>query len=237
MPPDIQQFFIPVRGRQGDAENLIYQPMLVGAAKIRFMDAKSKSDVSQAGVYTTAIIDSAVPVNWDDGEPAGFALEDLGKSPARGAQFASLPAEAGRSKNYAAWGREFANWLYGGQKLDLLRSPSTGQFAHAGESERDFRVRLQQAFREQRDDALETLRKKYAPKIAAAQEKVRRAEDAVDREAAQAKTSGMQTAISFGSTVLGALLGGGRSRFDQRRYPRSGGHGCQGCGPLHAAAR
>jgi hypothetical protein len=39
------------------------------------------------------------------------------------------------------------------------------------------------------------------------QERIRRAEQAVEREQQQAKDAKMQTAISFGTTVLGALFG------------------------------
>ncbi|MCJ7708604.1 MAG: hypothetical protein MUO38_13430, partial [Anaerolineales bacterium] len=53
----------------------------------------------------------------------------------------------------------------------------------------------------------EKLRAKYAPKIATLKERVRRAEQAVEREAEQAKAQKVQTAISFGSTVLGAFVG------------------------------
>jgi hypothetical protein len=54
---------------------------------------------------------------------------------------------------------------------------------------------------------VERLRQKYAPKMAAAQERVRRAEQAVARESEQAKSQSFQTAISFGTTLLGALVG------------------------------
>ena len=53
----------------------------------------------------------------------------------------------------------------------------------------------------------ESLRQKYAPKIAALQEKIRKAQQAVEREASQAKQAGMQTAISVGATLLGAFMG------------------------------
>jgi len=212
LPPDVAQFFVPARGRAAAGQSLLYQPMVVGTAKVRFLDAKSKANVSQNAVYVTSITNTAVPVNWEDGQEASFALGDLEKTAGRGAQFADMPTEAGKAKNYTAWGRDFANWLYGMQKLDLLRSPSTGQFANPGESERDFRVRLQQTFREQRDQQVTALRNKYAPKIAALQEKIRHAQDAVDREAAQAHQAEMQTAISIGSTLLGAFLGGRSSR-------------------------
>jgi hypothetical protein len=114
---------------------------------------------------------------------------------------------AAKAKNYTGWSRDFVTWLYGSQKLELLRSPSTGQLSKPNEAERDFRVRMQQAAREQRDEVTDTLRKKYAVKIAALQEKVRKAQQAVDRETAQSKQAGMQTAISFGATLLGAFTG------------------------------
>ena len=81
LPPDIQQFFVPVRGRAGAGQSLIYQPMLLGAAKVRFLDAKAKVDETQTIMCTTPITDQAVPVSWDDGEEAGFSLEDLEKVP------------------------------------------------------------------------------------------------------------------------------------------------------------
>ena len=220
LPPDIPQLFVPVRGRAGGGQDVIYQPMLVGAARLRFLDVKSKADVSQDVIYTTPITDQAVPVNWEDAQEASFAPGDLEKATSRGAQFASLSSEAGKAKNYANWGRDFAGWLYDTQKIDLLRSPNTGQFSKPGESERDFRVRLQQAFREQRDESVNTLRQKYAPKEAALQERIRRAESAVDREAAQARTAGFQTAVSLGSTLL-SFLGGGRRKISSSTIGRA----------------
>jgi hypothetical protein len=212
LPPDVPQFFVPSRGRPAGGQSLLYQPMLVGAAKVRFLDAKSKADVTQNAVYVTAITNTAVPVNWEDSQQVDFALEDLEKTAARGAQFGDLAPEAGKAKNYAVWSRDFSGWLYGVQKLDLLRSPSTGQFSRPGESERDFRIRLQQSFREQRDKLVEALRQKYASKISTLEDRIRRSQGVVDREAAQARQAGMQTAISMGSTLLGALLGGRSTR-------------------------
>jgi len=76
-----------------------------------------------------------------------------------------------------------------------------------GESERDFRIRLQTAAREQRDKAVDELRRKYAPKLAVLDDKIRRAQQAVERESAQATQQKLQTAVSMGATVLGALFG------------------------------
>ena len=110
-------------------------------------------------------------------------------------------------KSYDAWAKSFKTWLGQSQSLDLLKSRSTGLVSAPGESERDFRVRLQTAAREQRDQAVEKLRQKYASKLAALDDKIRRAEQAVERESAQATQQKLQTAVSMGATVLGALFG------------------------------
>ena len=81
------------------------------------------------------------------------------------------------------------------------------QCIHEKPLRRDFRVRLQESTRQDRDRAAEALRQKYAPRQAALQERRRRAEQAVARESEQAKQQGLQTAISVGATILGAFLG------------------------------
>ena len=76
-----------------------------------------------------------------------------------------------------------------------------------GETERDFQARIQLAGRETRDAAVEKLRERYAPKVARLQEKARKAEEAVGKEQQQASQQKVQTAVSFGATMLGALMG------------------------------
>jgi hypothetical protein len=204
LTPDITQFYIPIRG---SSSGVTYQPMLVGAADVHFIDTKTKVDEAQEVVFLTPIVDQAILVDWGAAQEAGFAINDLEKIPVRGTLFSDLPVLAAKSKNYADWTRDFVAWIYGNQKLELLHSPSTGQISKFGEAERDFRIRLQHTAREQRDQMSESLRQKYASKFAALQEKKRKAEQTVDKEAAQAKQAGMQTAISVGATLLGAFMG------------------------------
>ena len=204
---EIPQFFIPARGSAPGGSVLLYRPMILGAATVNFIDTKLGVDDSQEVVRLTAITDEAVPVSWDNSQEAGVASSDLEKDPASNAEFEEVPPVAGKPKSYQTWSKDYVAFLYGNQKLDLLKSPSTGECSKPGEAERDFRVRLQQTARELRDGQVEQLRKKYAPKIAAMQEKIRRAQQAVERESAQASQAKLQTAISFGTTVLGAFFG------------------------------
>jgi len=207
LPPDISQYFVPVRGSQTAGQSLIYNPMLLGMAQVRFADVKTGVDVSREPTFITQITDDPIAVNWDTSTEASFNISDFDKAPTEPARYSPLPAAAGNARSYATWNKDFADWLYRNQKLELLKSPSLKQFSAPGESERDFRVRLQQNAREQRDDATDKLRQKYATKMTTLEEQVRRAQQAVEREAEQAKQQKMQTAISFGTTLLSAFVG------------------------------
>ncbi|NOT27241.1 MAG: ATP-binding protein [Acidobacteria bacterium] len=203
LPAGLSHYFIPARGTNA---TLTYRPMIYGAAQVRYVDAKSKIDTLTDISQLTPLIEGPVAVDWNAAVSLDLAPGDLETAAASGARFVDVPANVVKARSPDAWSKEFLAWLYGSQSLDLLRSQS-GVVSNPGESERDFRIRLQQTSREARDAMVEKLRQKYAPKVAAAQERVRRAEQTVSRESEQAKSQSLQTAISFGTTLLGALVG------------------------------
>jgi hypothetical protein len=207
LPPEIPQYFVPVRGRQPSDGSLIYLPALFGEAEVRFSDPKKGFESIRNVPVLTPVQDAAIPVNWDEGEDPGLAGGDLESAPLGNAEFGELPTVAAKGKSYEEWRKDFAAWLYRAQSLEAFHSPSLRIFSQPNESEGEFRIRVQQASREKRDQIVEDLRKKYSPKIAALQERIRRAEQAVARESEQVKQQGVQTVISIGATILGALLG------------------------------
>lgn len=200
--PDIPQFFLPTSGTSPR-----YKPFLYGSARVRFADAKRSVDIVRDLTFLAPITDAAAPVDWTDAEatevsPAGLSAEQ----PAPG-DFEQLPAAAVRKKNFDAWTREFSRWIAQTQSVELWRSGELGLTSEDGESERDFRLRLKQAARERRDRDVERVRQKFGPRIAAQTERIRRSEQAYAREAEQASEQKVQTAVSMGATILGAILG------------------------------
>jgi hypothetical protein len=200
LPPGVSQLFLPARRSGGD---LVYHPAVLAEAEVFFRDAKS-------GVASTEKVARIAPLatslDWSGGEEPDFAPEDLEPEPEDGAAFADLGTPVA-AKSADAWGKEFATWLYREKALELRKSPSTGMMSKPGESEAEFRARLQQEARERRDAEADRLREKYATKLASLQERLRRAEQAVGREKEESVQAGVQTAISVGATVLGALFG------------------------------
>jgi hypothetical protein len=207
LPPDIPQHFVPLRGSKPEGSELVYAPMLLGSSQIRFSDSKSGVDTTHDVTALAPITEGAVAVDWDKAITTDLAVGDLESSPEDDAQFLSLPASAGKAKSYTDWNKDFGGMLFRTQKVELFRSPSTKDVSKPGESERDFRVRLQQSGRESRDKGADALRQKYAPKIATLQDRIRRAELAKEKQQAESRSSQMQAAISVGASILGAFMG------------------------------
>ncbi|MEZ5356894.1 MAG: hypothetical protein R2762_30005 [Bryobacteraceae bacterium] len=207
IPPDIDERFVPVRG---SASGAVYEPVILGAASVRFVDTKKGVDESRDVAYIAPVTDGAVAVNWEEAAEAEFALDELETTPGEAAGFADLPSAAAQAKNYKTFQRDFANWLYGAESYDLYRSPSTGETSQPGESERDFRLRLQQVAREQRDLAVEKLRQQYATKMRPLEDRLFRAKQAVEREKQQASSQTINTVLNVGMSVLGSIFGGSR---------------------------
>lgn len=207
LPPSINQAFLSVRSGTGQGENIVYRPMILSNAQIGFINDRINLRKSRELFLATAVTDDVFPVDWDQAEELDISLSDLETGPAQGAIFEELPASAGDSRNYTKWSREFVDWLYRNQALELMQSKLFKQISEPGESERDFRIRLQQNAREERDDAMDKLRKKYSSRINTLEERVRRSEQTVRGREDQAKQHKMQTAISVGTTLLGSFLG------------------------------
>jgi hypothetical protein len=205
LPSEIPQYFVPVRGAL--TSPISYRPMLLGTAQVHYIDAKTGVDEKRDLMVATEISGEAVAVNWDNATELDIGPDDLERAPQGEACFDDLPSAAANPKNYAAWTRDFGSWVFRTQKLDLFRCEALDQLSRPGESERDFRVRLQQAAREERDRRAEELKADYAPKLAALAERKRKAEQALEREKGQAQQQTIQTAVSVGSALLSAFLG------------------------------
>ena len=109
--------------------------------------------------------------------------------------------------SYARWAKMLESQLFKARPLTLYECRALRAFSNAGESLGDFRVRLRDRLHESRDLELEKLRQKWAPKLAALQERQRRAAERAAREQDEYSSKKLETAVSLGASVLGALFG------------------------------
>ncbi len=210
LEPSIPQYFAPLsRGQRPAAVS--YEPRLFATAEVGLENARHGVRDRREVAALVEFGEGPLPINWQGAVIAPFTANDLSTEPQTGASFAGLPAAANRARSYAEWGKEFADWLTQTQTVTLWRSPATGLVSQPGEDERDFRLRLQRAAREKRDDQLEKLRQKYAGRIATLEDRLQRAEQAVQRKQEQERDRQVDTAVLVGASILGAVFGRRRS--------------------------
>jgi Helicase HerA, central domain len=205
LPPNVKQYFV-----HSKVENATYYPFVLGAAQPRFSNPKYKIDSAKTLRLLAEIGDGPVPISWDDAQLIEIELDALESEPVTPSDFAELPSQGSDAKNYAKWEKDFGKWVTQTQALVLYKSKANKAVSEPNETEGDFRARLAHTAREGRDDLKTKLREKYASKLAGLQEKLTRAMQKREQEAAQANHKKIEAVVNVGMGVLGALFGGGR---------------------------
>ncbi len=207
LAPAVPQLFLPLAKRGEAGATLMYKPFAAGAADIALTSTKYNINETQHLVRLSPIADGAVPVDWSSGDDLELEASSLETTPADGATFAPVTKAAGDAKSYDKWTKSFTAYVKSSQAITLYASKAPKEVSKPGESERDFRARLQVIAREGRDGGVQKLRDKYATKVTALEERIRLASARVEKEQADASASKLQAAVSVGSAILGAVLG------------------------------
>jgi hypothetical protein len=201
LPAEIPQVYLGPEGAEP-----LYRPALLGVADLHFADARSGLD---EWTTVTELVPLAGELRGDVWKGAETLAEppELGEAAAAGARFAELPAAAARAKSYATWEKQLATHLYRRHQRSVWSCKSPKLASEPDEDRASFAARVQLAAHEERDLALEKLRGKHAARLERARAKLASAEERLGREQSQHGQQQLQTAISMGATVLGALFG------------------------------
>ncbi len=206
LPPDIDEQFVAISKVGSRDDRIVYRPALLARTTLHFSKSSMEVDEWQRPTLITRLVDDAAGDVWESPDRLSSPPE-LVDSPEPGAGFSELPSKAMQRKSYASWSKQLKSYLYRESKMQMYKCKALKAVSKPGSSEGDFRARLREIAREKRDTAVEKLRAKYAPKLARLQDQIRTAEQRIETEQDQYQHRKMDTAISIGSTVLGALFG------------------------------
>lgn len=188
-------------------EEVVLQPALLGLAEIHFEDSKKDISASREESWLTLLREGLVTVAWQPDDDLKIEEQDLKTRAPERASYMPLPEIAHKKTSFTQWERDLKDAIFRRSRLELFRNPGTGLVSQPEEDLREFKIRLEQALREQRDEAVQKLRDKYQARIMRAEEKVRKQEQQLSRKVEQAEDAKRQTAISVGATILGAFMG------------------------------
>ena len=204
-PAGVRAVFAPVTRSILSGDLLVYRPGVIATASLHHVRASADLD-EWRDVTQVAPLDKRGKGPWE----SAIALREepqLDGAPDERGVFEPLPAAASREKQYTTWSRSYGTHCYRENQIVILKSSKPKLMSNLGEDERTFRIRLRDALREERDRQIEKLRRKYTPKLAKLEDRVRRAEQKVEVEEAQYKAARTSTLTSIGTTMLGALFG------------------------------
>ena len=227
LDPGIPQLFLPVSMNENSAAvqhlsttshtsisiqraQLVYQPTLLGAASVRFLDQKQGISQERAGCLLAPAPDRLETVDWNIAKSLPISLSDLAQQPARlavgqGPFFAPVPEAANSPAELKGIAQAFADWLYYNSHLTLLAHPELNVVQQPDEPERQFKLRLHQAARERRDTAVDDLRRRYAARMQKIEAKLRKQKLALEQEESDYGARKREELIATGEMLFTVL--------------------------------
>jgi len=207
LPKHLPEKFIAAIETPSEEEKLIYRPAVYAVAQLHFVRSTYKVDEWRTVAWLQQLKAKSEKIDWSDPEEIDLETFEFDSEGLPEAEYADLPKTVTTSRNWTKWNTDFKADLYREKVATVWKCTTLKQYSEPGETEAEFRTRLSHLAREERDLEVEKLRKKYASKLSTLEERIRKAEQKVEVERAQFSQSRMQTAISFGSSVLGAMFG------------------------------
>jgi hypothetical protein len=157
--PEITQYFVPVSHIETNKlSEFYYRPVILGAVSLNFVNSKLGIDTIKDLKVITPIVDDPISVDWINSQEIDIDVKNLQQNP-ESENFTELPSIASKPEKYDIWKKEFIDWLYRNQKLNLFKFKNSKEISKFGESESNFRNRIRTLMRENRDDMVEKLRK------------------------------------------------------------------------------
>ena len=205
LPPGVREVFLPPRHAIPLDGVVHYRPAILGRGRVRFVKPAARIDINREVFCLAPASDSLGESAWEQADQFAEAPE-VEPAPRTGT-FASLPSALAGPKGYATLATALKSHLGRTSRLVLWAAHEVDAVSRPDESEADFRVRIAQKVREWRDAEIDRVRDRNAAKLASLTDRIDRARQKVERERAEAKNKSMQTYVSIGSAVLGALLG------------------------------
>jgi hypothetical protein len=207
LPPDISELFLPTGTPDTPGGKVTYRPHLVAWVQMHYLDSRKSISADEDLLLLTPLHDRPSGIDWSQARELGMGIEALLTAPPATGQYAELPALATLAKSYATWSKLLSDHLYRTRRYRLYTCEELRETSIPGEDEREFRLRLGDRAREERDRRTEELRARYAGKLESISNRIRMAQQRLDREKQEASGARMQSMISLGNTVLQMVLG------------------------------
>ena len=205
LPPGIREVFLAPDGPVDPDRGVVYKPAILGRARVRYARPSPRIEVDREVIFMAPAGDVLGESAWEAAETFAEAPE-VEPAPRQGS-FAPLPPALSGPRGYSSLATSLKSHLGRTSKLTAWRAPAIDAVSRPGETEGEFRARIAHRVKEWRDERIEEVRAKTATKLASLVDRIDRARQKVEKEKAEAKNQSLQTYVSIGTAVIGALFG------------------------------
>lgn len=205
-PSAIETYHAPLESAPSAGQKVVYRPCLFASAKLHFVSAKDKVDIWEDCTITLPITGEHRD-DWSTATCTRGRSAPMNGAPGQSAEYEAFAPEAVSAASLKHFTSRASTWLYQEQALSIWACDKPRAVSEPGEDKGAFAARLIQLERENRDARVEKIRETFEKRLLAIQDKVRKAEQKVEREKGQYNHQKTQTAVSVGATIMGALLG------------------------------
>ncbi|MDD5370938.1 MAG: type IV secretion system DNA-binding domain-containing protein, partial [Anaerolineaceae bacterium] len=224
VPSGVDEYFFPNnltlsealqsagKSMSSQAKNLglMYRPALAAQMEIRYIDRRYNLDFNQQRAALVHDPDRRGAIRWDDHLVNPINPQNLDTKPTSEARFASLDLPFTDARSMTTIQKDFQDWVYRTTELKLRSNPTLKVFSQPGGATADFQNLCNRAAQQAGEAELDKVSGAYDRKLAALQDKLERAQQAVEKYQDQLSQRRMEEVGSGIETVMG--LFGGRKR-------------------------
>ncbi|MEN8122994.1 MAG: hypothetical protein ABFS35_21825, partial [Bacteroidota bacterium] len=199
-----------------------YEPWLLAEGKVKFVNATRGIDIEKSFTKRLYLNKDMTNIDLRETDDFSFDTDLFDKRPLEQSKFYSLPAFIEELKSFKSLEKDFSDYLYRSNKLELYKCTALKAESKPGETIRDFKIKITGIIRDKKAEAVEKLRKKYSTKGDRLQDKYARLRIKLQKEKSDVSAKQTDTAMSLGMAVLGSFLGSGSKSKAMRGITSAG---------------
>jgi len=231
LSPGIPEVFFPLDLSENKAKNSIiekfgnivsieniqlrYKPTIFGSGTVRFFDRKESIDEQIEKKLIIEDLDHTSFLDWKNAKETNVGNTDLlnnkNQVSDKEAFFDLIPELANSLTEFKNLNKDLKDFLYYSSVLKLKMNDDLDVIQHPEESERDFKIRLLQRSREERDAEVDKLKGKYAKKLDKLQTKLSKLEFDLSDDEADYNARKREEFVGAGESVLSIFMGSRRT--------------------------
>ena len=217
VPAGVDEYFLPNnltlsqaarsinRSLPADARPLgvLYRPVLLAQAEIRFMQRKYNLDYDQTETALVLEADRRGAARWGDWHTDRIDPKSLDRGPAPQSSFDTLDAPYNDGRILRSLQTDFVDWVYRNAEVTVRANEKLKVYAGPEVSQAEFRRMCAEAARDSRNAEIDKVEDSYEKKLDQIEERLRREERELKEDEADLSQRRMEEYGTHAENVLG----------------------------------